>query len=88
MTSSVSNTTCSLIFGLQFALAHPIRRVGIPELYATKYVTSTDKQQMRMYYCLGQQVPSMFVSIPLCHAASLVSPMADNCKDIIFTVLG
>ena len=47
------------------------------ELYATQYVTSAGKQMMRMYYSLGQEVPSVCVSIPSCHATSLIAPLGD-----------
>ena len=33
---------------------------------------------MIMYYCLGQKVPSVIASIPLCHAASLNAPMGEE----------
>ena len=43
-----------------------------------QYVTSAGKQQMIMYYSLGQKVPSVIASIPLCHAASLIAPMGEE----------
>ena len=49
--------------------------VGISEFYAAQYVTSAGKQQVQFYNCLGQKTPSACVSIPLCHACSLITPM-------------
>ena len=40
-----------------------------------QYVTSAGKQQVQFYNCLGQKTPSACVSIPLCHACSLITPM-------------
>ena len=33
---------------------------------------------MIIYYSLGQKVPPVIVSIPLCHAASLIPPMGEE----------
>ena len=81
MTTSVSNTTVLLgkpDFRAPFRFTHIPSVVGISELYATHYVTSAGKQQMIMYYSLGQKVPSVIASIPLCHAASLIAPMGEE----------
>ena len=81
MTTSVSNTTVLLVkpdFRAPFHFTHMPSVVGISELYATHYDTSAGKQQMIMYYSLGQKVPSVIASILLCHAASLIAPMGEE----------
>ena len=48
---------------------------GISTFYATQYVTVAGEQQMWMFDCLGQKVPSLCVPIVSCHASSMISPM-------------
>ena len=41
---------------------------GITEFYAAQYATSAEgKQHIQFYHSLGQNVPSVYVSIPSCH---------------------
>ena len=89
MTTSISNTTVLLVkpdFRAPFRSTHIPSVVGISELYATQYITAAGKQQMKMYHTLGQKVPSVVVSIPMCHATSLIAPMGED--GINFTGVG
>eukprot|EP00731_Ephydatia_muelleri_P033448 Em0030g5a len=76
--TSVSNTTVLLVnsnFQAPYYAASIPPVVGISEFYATQYVTSAGKQQVQFYNCLGQKTVSACVSIALCHACSLITPM-------------
>ena len=76
--TSVSNTTVLLVkpnFQAPYYAAAIPTVVGISEFYAAQYVTSAEKQQVQFYNCLGQKTPSACVSIPLCHACLLITPM-------------
>ena len=77
--TSVSNTTVLLVkpnFQAPYYAAAIPTIVGIFEFYAAQYVhvTSAEKQQVQFNNCLGQ-TSSACVSIPLCHACSLITPM-------------
>ena len=81
MATSVSNTTILLVKSDFQAPYHSARIPSIPgisELYATQCVTSAGKQMMRINYSLGQEVPSVCMSIPSCHATSLITPMGEE----------
>eukprot|EP00731_Ephydatia_muelleri_P000512 Em0001g512a len=83
--TSVSNTTVLVKPNFQvpyYAAAIPTV-VGISEFYAAQYVISAGKQQVQFYNCLGQKTSSACVSIPLCHACSLMTQM--DAEGINFT---
>ena len=73
---SVSNTTVLLVkpnFQAPCRAAQIPPVPGITEFYAAQYATSAEgKQHIQFYHSLGQNVPSVCVSIPSC---SLITPM-------------
>ena len=76
--TSVRNTTVLLVkpdFGAPYRFASIPAIPGISTFYATKYVTVAGEQQIRMFNCLGQKVPSLCVPIVSCHVSSIISPM-------------
>ena len=76
--TSVRNTTVLLVkpdFGAPYRTASIPAIPGISTFYATQYVTVAGEQQMWMFDCLGQKVPSLCVPIVSCHASSMISPM-------------
>ena len=56
---------------------------GISEFYAAQYIRTDGKQEIKFFNSLGQNVPSVSVSVPSCHACSLSTPMGS--EDINFT---
>eukprot|EP00731_Ephydatia_muelleri_P027492 Em0019g365a len=78
MTNSVCNTTV-LLEKPDFSAAYRTAVIpavpGISEFYAAKYITNHGKQEVQFFSSLGQNVPSLSVPIPLCHACSLTTPM-------------
>ena len=76
--TSVRNTTVLLVkpdFGAPYHTASIPAISGISTFYATQYVIVAGEQQMWMFDCLGQKVPSSCVPIVSCHASSMISPM-------------
>ena len=76
---SVSNTTVLLVkpnFQAPCRAAQIPPVPGITEFYAAQYATSAEgKQHIQFYHSLGQNVPSVYVSISSCHACSLITPI-------------
>ena len=76
---SVSNTTVLLVkpnFQAPCRAAQIPPVPGITEFYAAQYATSAEgKQHIQFYHSLGQNIPSVYISIPSCHACSLITPI-------------
>ena len=53
---------------------------GISEFYVAQYITNntSNQQNILLYNCLGQTIPSARVHLPSCHASSLITPMGED----------
>ena len=81
MTTSVCNTTVLLVkpdFSAAYRTAVIHAVPGISEFYAAQYITTDGKQEVQFFRSHGQNVPSVTVPIPSCHACSLSTPMGTD----------
>ena len=85
MTTSVCNTTVKPDLSAAYRTAVIPAVPGISEFYVAQYITPDGKQEIQLFRSLGQNVPSVAVPIPSCHACSLSTPMGSddiNCTGV------
>ena len=81
MTASVCNTTVLLVkpdFSAAYCTTVIPAVPGISEFCTAQYITTDGKQEVQLFRSLGQNVPSVTVPIPSCHACSPSTPMGTD----------
>ena len=83
MEKSTINTTVLLIkpnFKAPYRSAVCPSIKGTSEFYVAQYITNntSNQQNILLYNCLGQTIPSAHVHLPSCHASSLITLMGED----------